>query len=77
MRHKWKRISKTLAVDECVRCHTTRKTIAFVGIKYQRELRTYLRSDGIRFTGRAPQCEPLFTNGMRPALNVVKQRNDC
>lgn len=80
MNHRWSKPITHVAAEECIRCGTTRETVATIGIKYHRELRTYVRPDGIRFTGRAPKCEPRLKILGRPILKVLddwRQRLQC
>lgn len=50
--HKWSSVLPG-ASFVCVRCSCTKQSLVFVGIFI---LWTYLRPDGIRFTGQAPSC---------------------
>jgi hypothetical protein len=56
-RHRWQRQNRISKALICSKCRCVRRVIAVVGIKYQRELKTYVRPDGVEFTGRAPECE--------------------
>lgn len=55
IRHRW--TDKSGYRGRCIHCRTERETIAIVGIRIHRRLRSYLRPDGVRFTGLAPLCE--------------------
>lgn len=67
MKHRWKLPSLAFpTLEECSQCGCTRRPIATVGKRYRRELRTYLRADGTRFTGHAPDCEPSMRELSRP-----------
>jgi hypothetical protein len=66
-RHRW---AAPFGIDECIKCHCTRRTMAVIGIRLHRHLRTYVRADGIRFTGAAPACEPRLKHLGRPVLKM-------
>lgn len=76
-RHKWHRdygISEEgeehlpYSMEVCLHCGCTREIIAIVGIRYHRALRSYLREDGVRFTGLAPECQPIKVPTRGPGL---------
>jgi hypothetical protein len=80
MKHRWSKPIDHVAAEECIRCGTTRETIATIGIKYHRALRTYVRPDGIRFTGQAPDCDSTTKILGRPILEIFanwRQRLSC
>lgn len=69
-RHQWSSPIDHMPAEECLRCGTTRETLELVGIRRQRALRSYVRPDGIRFTGQAPECEPALKNLGRPIMQI-------
>lgn len=71
MKHRWSKPINHVAAEECIHCGTTRETIVTIGIQQQRELRTYLRPDGIRFTGHAPACDPAMKLLSRPIEKIL------
>jgi hypothetical protein len=58
MRHRYAGATAKLDGGVCIRCGTVREVIEIVGIRIHRRLRSYIRPDGVRFTGFAPKCEP-------------------
>ena len=68
MKHKWLQPVKYMQVQECARCHATRSVLCTVPGKRTRALRTYMRADGIRFTGCAPECDAGMKQVGRPLV---------
>jgi hypothetical protein len=77
-RHRWRREyglaedgsgeKLPYSMEVCMKCGCTREIIAVVGIRYHRALRSYLREDGIRYTGLAPECKPVSVPTRGPGL---------
>jgi hypothetical protein len=76
MKHSWSTPFPQIGVQECTRCGTTRDTLCIIGIKLHRQLRTYVRPDGIRFTGCAPACDATFKGISRPILNDLAESEE-
>lgn len=85
MRHKWKRqyyedweeeVLVPHSIEVCLKCGTTRSIVAIVGIRYHRALRTYLREDGIRFTGHCPGLHTFQSTDPRPRLYRSYRMNE-
>ena len=73
MRHKWSQPLNGLGIHECTRCRTTMVILhgQSIGAGRCAYLKTYVRPDGIRFTGCAPACVPGMMG--RPLLMAYRQ----
>lgn len=52
-RHRWIGSLASTGYGTCQHCGTRREVIATIGLF---RLRSYVRRDGVRFTGSAPAC---------------------
>lgn len=54
-RHRWAVPEFAPTVEQCIYCGVTRKEVDTKSHRIY--LKTYVRRDGVRFTGFAPECD--------------------
>jgi hypothetical protein len=69
-RHKWQKSSGL--PDECIYCGCTRDVISTFGVRRHFSLKTYVRTDLVRFTGTSPECD----SSMRSPFNLSQYLKD-